>query len=226
MPRPVLLVEDDPAIVEFIRLGLGYEGYEVLSAASTREALAALRNGCPELIILDLTLPDGSGADLLATVRRSGETVPVIILSARDDVRDRVQGLNAGADDYLTKPFRFEELLARMRAVLRRHHPDRVRSVLECGAVRMDLDRHEVTVDGVPVDIGGREFTVLELLMQNVGRVLTREVLADRLWTLSTGVESNAIEAYISRLRRRLGPDGRTLIRTVRGVGYVMRASV
>ncbi len=219
-------MEDDPAIVEFVTLGLGYEGYTVTAAGTVQEALQTLRTSRPDLVILDLGLPDRSGFDVLGTLRDSGLATPVIILSARHDVPDRVSGLEAGADDYLPKPFRFEELLARIRAVLRRHHPSGADPVLACGGVRMDTARHEVTVDGAVVDVGGLEFELLELLLQNVGRVLTREVLMDRLWGHDSMTDSNVLEVHVSRLRRRLGAQGPRLIRTIRGVGYVLRAPV
>lgn len=224
--RRVLLVEDDHAIVEFISLGLGYEDYEVTAAGSVAEGLDRMRSARPDLIVLDVMLPDRSGLELLAAVRGSGLDLPVIILSARDDVDHRVRGLEAGADDYITKPFRFEELLARIRAVLRRHHPQVDDGVLSCDGVNLDAGRREVTVGGVVVELTGMEFDLLELLLSNVGRVLTREVLMSRLWGNPTVGDSNVLEVQISRLRRRLGEHGPRLIHTVRGVGYVMRAPV
>lgn len=222
--RHILLVEDDRAIVEFITLGLGYEGYQLSTAGTAGDALRILRSTRPDLMILDLMLPDRSGLDILAAMRDSGLTTPVIILSARDAVPDRVTGLEAGADDYLTKPFRFEELLARIRAVLRRHHPTTDDTVLRCGPVRLDLARHEVIVDNIIVEVTGLEFDLLELMLYNIGRVLTREVLMNRLWGQDSLTDSNVLEVHISRLRRRLGKCGPRLIHTIRGVGYVLRA--
>jgi DNA-binding response OmpR family regulator len=222
----VLLVEDDVAIVEFVSLGLGYEGYDVTAAGSVTEALERVRSLRPDLIVLDVMLPDRSGLALLKAVRGSGLDIPVIILSARDEVPHRVRGLEAGADDYLTKPFRFEELLARIRAVMRRHRPTAEGGVLTCGVLRLDTGRHEVTVDGSVVELTGMEFDLLELMLSNVGRVLTREVLMSRLWGGSSAGDSNVLEVQISRLRRRLGEHGPRLIHTVRGVGYVLRAPV
>lgn len=226
MNRRVLVVEDDVAIVEFISLGLGYEGYDVFSAGTVAEGLEQVRARRPDLIVLDVMLPDRSGLELLAAVRASGLDLPVIILSARDEVPHRVRGLEAGADDYLTKPFRFEELLARIRAVLRRHRPGADDAVLACGVLRLDAGRHEVTVAGAPVELTGMEFELLELLLSNVGRVLTREVLMSRLWGASSVADSNVLEVQVSRLRRRLGDHGPRLIHTVRGVGYVLRDPV
>ncbi|MGQ0575302.1 MAG: response regulator transcription factor [Pseudonocardia sp.] len=226
MAHHVLLVEDDDGIVEFVTLGLGYEGFRVTAAGSVADALAVLRGSRPDLVVLDVMLPDRSGLDLIATMRASGLTLPVIIVSAQEEWPNRVTGLDAGADDYLTKPFRFEELLARIRAVMRRHHPGADDDVLACGPLRLDVGRHEVTVDGAIVEVTGLEFDLLELLLGNVGRVLTREVLMDRLWGDVPHRDSNVLEAHVSRLRRRLGPVGVRLIRTVRGVGYVLREPV
>lgn len=222
-PR-ILLIEDDRAIVEFISLGLRYEGYEVTAALTGEQALRTVRDLRPDLIILDVMLPDRSGLDVLSALRESGLPVPVIIVSAQFEVTDRVEGLEAGADDYLTKPFRFEELLARIRAVMRRHGPSGTEEVLACGAVRLELASRQVTVDGKPTDVSGLEYQLLELLLANVGRVLTREVLMKRVWGFDWIGESNVLEAHVSKLRRLLGEHGPILIRTVRGVGYVLRA--
>lgn len=226
MVHRILLVEDDLAIVEFVTLGLGYEGYEVTAAATARAALEAIRGSRPDLLILDVLLPDRSGLEVLEAVRASGMGTPVIILSAQHDVPDRVAGLEAGADDYLTKPFRFEELLARIRAVLRRQDPRPKEDSLACGPILLDRARREVVVDGLLADVSGLEFDLLELLLGNVGRVLTREVLVSRLWGLDWVGDSNVLEVHISKLRRRLGVHGPRVIQTVRGVGYVLREPV
>lgn len=219
--RSVLLVEDDESIIEFVSLGLGYEGFDVQVARNGLDALHVLRRQVPDLLLLDLMLPGASGMEILTEIRRR-RSVPVIILSARDEVADRVAGLEAGADDYLPKPFRFEELLARIKAVMRRVSAES-EDVLHVGELRMDLAARTVMRDGRPVELTAKEFDLLAHLLANHRRVQSKDVLLDRVWGFDHVGETNIIEVHISNLRRKLG-EGPALIHTVRGVGYVVRS--
>lgn len=219
--RRILLVEDDDAIVEFLAVGLPYEGFEVEVARSGHGALGALADRGPfDLVILDLLLPGLHGLEVLASLRRSGDT-PVVILSAQDEVADKVAGLEAGADDYLQKPFRFEELLARIRAVLRRRDPS-IDDVVRVADLVVDPAARTATRSGVPVALTTKEYDLLELLAANADRVLTRDILLERLWHDDPG-DSNSLEVHVSNLRRKLERHGPRLIHTLRSVGYVLR---
>lgn len=221
--RRLLLVEDDPSILDFLPIGLSYEGYDVTTARSGHGALAELATSGPfDIVVLDLGLPGIDGRDVLSSIRRTSD-LPVLILSARGDVGDRVAGLQAGADDYLPKPFRLEELLARLDAVLRRRGPDppvRIRA----GDVVVDRSARTVHRDGALIEVTTLEFDLLELLISNCDKVLTRDVIADRLWGIDVG-DSNTLEVHISKLRRKLERRGPRAITTVRGVGYVFRSA-
>jgi two-component system, OmpR family, response regulator MprA len=219
----VLIVEDDRGIADVVSVGLAQEGFDVRVATTGPRALEALRDEPPDLVVLDLGLPGLSGHEVLAHVRRLG-SLPVVILSARSELSDRVAGLEAGADDYLVKPFRFEELLARIRAVLRRSAPDGADATTVVGDLVLDRDARQVTRAGRPVELTTREFDLLELLISNAGKVLTREVLFDRVWNYDFLGESSVIETHVSNLRRKLEAHGPRLVHTVRGVGYVLRA--
>lgn len=220
--RRLLVVEDDDAIVEFLSVGLAAEGFEVIVARTGHAALAALDEKGPfELVVLDLLLPGVHGLEVLSVIRRRGD-LPVVILSAQSEVGDRVTGLQAGADDYLPKPFRFEELLARIQAVLRRRDPT-VDQMLRVGNLVVDHATRVVTRSGQPVDVTTKEFDLLELLATNIDRVLTREVIVDRLWGLDELGDSNVLEVHVSNLRRKLETHGPRLVHTVRSVGYVLR---
>jgi DNA-binding response OmpR family regulator len=173
-----------------------------------------------DAVILDLTLPDGDGIDLLREWRKSGFTEPVLILSARDTVEDRIKGLDVGADDYLPKPFSLEELLARMRSLLRRQSTVK-QTVLEHSGIRLDLLGRTVQVGGQPIDLTSREYALLEIFMQNQGRILPRTLITDKIWASSYDVDTNLLDVYMSRLRSKLETtSGKTLFKTVRGVGY------
>jgi two-component system OmpR family response regulator len=221
----VLLVEDDPAIVEVVRLGLSYEGAEVLVATDGVQAVQQHRHGDPDLVVLDLMLPRLGGLEVLRRIRAHRDT-PVIVLTARAGLEDRVGGLEAGADDYVTKPFQFPELVARMRAVLRRRGAtgDQNHETIEIGALRIDPAAHTVTRDGTEVDLTARQFAILELLARNARRVLSKEQIFERVWGSSHMGDANVVEQQISGLRERIGDrDGDRLIHTVRGIGYVLR---
>jgi len=213
-----LLVEDDPLLGDGIQVGLMQGGDAVDWMRDGESAEAALRTEDYELMVLDLGLPGRSGLEVLQALRGRGSDLPVLILTARDTVADRVAGLDAGADDYLIKPFELDELRARIRALVRRRH-GRASPVIRHGALELDPAAHTVTVDAQPVKLSQREFAVLNLLLDNRGRVLSKSRLEEGLYAWGEEVESNAMEVYIHHLRKKLGAD---LIRTVRGVGYVI----
>ena len=212
----VLLVEDDPMIGDSLRKGLRLEGFAVDWVQDGSSAERALEVTDYALVLLDLGLPRKDGLSVLRGWRQQGSTVPVLILTARDAVPDRVEGLDSGADDYLVKPFDLTELLARMRALLRRQ-AGRARDLIEIGALRLDPVAHAVDYRGQPVQLSAREFALLHALAESPGAVLSREQLEDRLYGWGEEVESNAVEVHVHNLRRKLSAQ---LIRTVRGVGY------
>ena len=217
----LLLVEDDPMIGEALRAGLKRDGFTVDWVREARAAHSALRTEpLPfELLLLDLGLPSGDGLELLKSERQRGLALPVLIITARDAVSDRVQGLDAGADDYLIKPFDLDELGARIRALLRRRGA-RPAVLLEHLGVRLDPASHEVTRDGAAVALSPREFALLQLLLERPGTILSRAQLEERLYGWGEEVESNAVEVHIHGLRKKLGAD---FILNVRGVGYRVR---
>ncbi|BCB73800.1 response regulator transcription factor [Phytohabitans flavus] len=215
----ILIAEDEPRIASFLTKGLRAAGYVTTVVETGVDAAAYARSADFDALILDLGLPGQDGLSVLAQIRARGERLPVIVLTARDAVPDRVTGLDQGADDYMTKPFSFEELLARLRARLRDRGRD-TPTTLRAGAVVMDLVRRTVTADGQPVELTAREFLLAETLMRHPGQVLSREQLLDRVWGLAHDPSSNVVDVYIGYLRRKLGQE---LIHTVRGVGYRLR---
>ncbi|MFD0668442.1 response regulator [Ramlibacter sp. MAHUQ-53] len=212
----LLLVEDDPMIGRAVRLGLQDAGFAVDWALDGREAELALAHDVYDLAVLDLGLPRKDGMVLLRELRARRDTLPVIVATARDAVSDRIAGLNAGADDYVLKPFDLDELVARIRALLRRR-AGHASPVLACGSLALDPARREVHLRGEPVALSAREFSLLEALMQRPGAVLSREQLEDAVWGWQQEVGSNAVEVHLHNLRRKLGAE---TIRNVRGVGY------
>lgn len=214
----ILLVEDDALLGDGVEAGLKQAGYAVDWVHDGVAAELALRNGGHDAVILDLGLPRKSGLEVLAQARRGGNRIPVLILTARDTVSDRVKGLDAGADDYLVKPFDLHELTARVRALIRRAH-DAPAPVLRIAGIELDPAARTVRHENKSVDLPAREFGLLHALLLNAGRVLTREQLGDALYGWGEEVESNAIDVHIHHLRRKLAPDA---IRTVRGVGYMI----
>ena len=223
MPDKILLVEDEEKLARVVELELRYEGYEVEKAFDGREGLEKALTGDFDLILLDIMLPSLSGMEVLRRLRRESQ-VPVIMVTARDNVVDKVSGLDSGADDYITKPFEMEELLARIRAALRKRPVRQESAVLTAGPLTMDPERHEVTVKGTPVELTRREFDLLRYLLENKEKVISRESLLDNVWGFDFVGETNAVDVYIRFLRAKIDEAfGIKLIHTVRGVGYVIR---
>jgi heavy metal response regulator len=220
----LLVAEDDRKVASHIRQGLQEEGYAVEVAPDGTAALDLLLDGPPfDLVILDVMLPGQDGFTVLRRLRERRIETPVLFLTARDTVPDRVAGLDLGADDYLTKPFSFDELLARVRALLRRGHGRRV-PLLKVTDLTLDPATREVTRGNRKVELTVREFALLEFLMRNVGRVQSRSMLTEHVWGLNFDPESNVIDVYVGYLRRKVdGPGERRLIHTIRGAGYVLR---
>ena len=212
----VLLVEDDPMIAKGLQTALRQDGYAVDGVSDGRRAAEALRTERFDIVLLDLGLPGRDGLEVLRELRGRGDSTPVIIVTARDDIRNRIEGLDAGADDYIIKPFDLDEIAARMRSVLRRA-AGRGDPCIRHRGISLNPVTQTVERDGVPVVLSAHEFSVLEALLQRPGAVLSRAQLEDRLYGWSDSIESNAVEVYIHALRRKLGSDS---IRTLRGVGY------
>lgn len=214
----LLLVEDDAILRDGLQAGLSMLAFQVEAVSLLSDAEAAMRAGSFDAVVLDVMLPDGSGLDLLRRLRAEADPTPVLLLTARDTVGNRVQGLDLGADDHLGKPFDLEELAARLRAVVRRGQGRSVPG-LAWGGLVLDPARREVTLDGAPVSLSRREFAVLEALMERPGIILSREDLQERLYGWLDEVESNTVEVHVHKLRAKLWRD---VIRTVRGIGYRM----
>jgi len=214
----LLLVEDDPIIGDGVRRGLRQDRFALDWVRDCAEAELALDGTDYDLVLLDLGLPDRPGLEWLQALRRRGDPVPVVILTAVDAVPERIAGLDAGADDYLVKPFDLDELAARIRAVLRRRG-GRAEPLLTHGTLQLNPATHETTWQGRPITLSGREFRLLEALLERPGAVLSRAQLEERLYGWGEEIESNAVEVYVHKLRKKLGPD---IIRTVRGVGYLL----
>jgi two-component system response regulator MprA len=219
----ILVVEDEAEIAGYLRRGLSFEGFVVETAADGQAALVAVRERPPDVIVLDIMLPKIDGFEVARRIRTASD-VPIIMLTARDAVPDRVQGLEAGADDYLVKPFAFEELLARIKAQLRRVQGRNTGNVLRYAFLQMDVAAHETTVNGRRIELTAKEYELLELFMRHPQQVLTRDIIYDRVWGYDFGGESNIIEVYVRYLRQKLEHHGESrLIHTVRGVGYILR---
>lgn len=216
----VLIVEDQERLGKFLKNGLSEHTYTVSLVGTCAAARDALCETGYDLIVLDLGLPDGDGMDLLREWRKSGFNEPVLILSARDTLEDRIKGLDIGADDYLPKPFSLEELLARSRSLLRRHSTSKD-TVLEHRGIKLDLLGHTVHVDGKPIDLTSREFALLEIFMHNVGRILPRTLISEKIWDAHYDVDTNLLDVYMSKLRAKFDTrQDQPLFKTVRGVGY------
>jgi DNA-binding response OmpR family regulator len=218
----ILIVEDQERLGQFLERGLKECAYTVQWVRNRKDALDALAESSVDVIVLDLGLPDGDGIDMLRQWRASGFNEPVVILSARDSVEDRIKGLNVGADDYLPKPFSFEELLARVRSLARRQSSVK-QVVLEHQGVRIDLLSHTVKVNGRPIELTSREYALLEIFLQNPGRILTRTLISEKIWASHYDVDTNLLDVYMSRLRAKLeNSTAKPLFKTIRGVGYQM----
>jgi two-component system OmpR family response regulator len=221
----VLVVDDEPNIAEVVTMALRFNGFTVETAASGREALAAVSSFKPHLMVLDVMLPDMEGFDVAARLGAQRAGLPIIFLTARDATEDKLRGLTGGGDDYMTKPFSLEELVARIRTILRRAgqaDAESVRLVFE--DLELDEESHEVTRAGTAIELTATEYRLLRYLMLNPRRVMTRAQLLDHVWNYDFGGDGRVLETYISYLRKKLDAHGPSLIRTVRGVGYALQA--
>ncbi|GJM80998.1 response regulator transcription factor [Paenibacillus timonensis] len=226
MRSAILVIDDDEKITSMLRRGLAFEGYDVYTAQNGAEGLSMMMSADPDLIILDVMMPKVDGFEVCRRLREGGSTVPVLMLTAKDEVENRVKGLDLGADDYLVKPFALEELLARVRALLRRKE-----AAGEAGSQRlifedivMDLDSREVTRAGQRLELTAKEFELLHLFLQNPKRLLTRDLIMDKIWGYDYSGESNVLEVYIAMLRQKTEEHGgKRVIQTIRGAGYILR---
>ena len=222
MAEKILLVEDEEKMARMLELELQHEGYTVEKAFDGLTGLERAEKGGPDLVLLDVMLPGMSGMEVLRRLRRTS-SVPVILLTARDAVTDKVSGLDSGADDYITKPFAIEELLARLRAALRKRQGKAVQALSACG-VELDVQKHEVRVSGKSVELTLREFELLRCLLEHKGQVMTRDMLLEKVWGYDFSGETNTVDVYVRFLRAKIDEKfGIKLIHTVRGVGYQIR---
>ena len=217
----VLVVDDEPQIVDFLQMGFTYEGFRVFAAFTGPEAIQAAAAHKPDIIILDIMLPSADGLEVTRQIRKTHDTA-IIMLTAKDDIDDRVAGLDLGADDYVTKPFAFKELMARVRAVLRRHG-NNFADILTFHGITLDRGTRIVTHDEQPVELTPREFDLLELFLMHPRQVLTRDVILVRVWGYDYVGDDNIIEVYVRHLREKLNDNPPRLLQTVRGIGYTLR---
>ncbi|WP_028709229.1 response regulator transcription factor [Propionicicella superfundia] len=224
-PIRVLTVDDEQSITELLSMAMRYEGWEVTTAASGTAAVKAASQTRPDAIVLDMMLPDFDGLEVMRRIRASQPEVPVIFLTAKDAVEDRIGGLTAGGDDYVTKPFSLEELIARLRALLRRTGASLIRSEsqLIVGDLVLDEDSHEVSRGGTDIHLTATEFELLRYLMRNPRRVLSKAQILDRVWNYDFGGQANVVELYISYLRKKIDVGRRPMIHTLRGAGYMLK---
>ena len=225
MRSRILIVDDDEKIISMLRRGLAFEGYDVLTASNGAEGLKVILSEDPDVVVLDVMMPQVDGFEALRRLREGGSTTPVLMLTAKDEVENRVKGLDTGADDYLVKPFALEELLARVRALLRRKTgDDSSNHRLTYEDLVMDTDAREVIRSGQRLELTAKEFELLHLFMQNPKRVLSRDLIMDKIWGYDYSGESNVLEVYIAMLRQKTEDHGgKRLIQTIRGAGYILR---
>jgi two-component system OmpR family response regulator len=222
-PR-ILIVDDEPSIRELLSTSLRFAGFGVRSVANGAQTISAVLEEEPDLIILDVMLPDMNGFSVTKRLRTAGYTAPILFLTAKDEVEDKVQGLTVGGDDYVTKPFSLDEIIARIKAILRRTIQENEEAVLEVGPIVLDQDTHEVSVDGTSVDLSPTEFKLLRYLMQNANRVLSKAQILDHVWEYDFNGDAGIVESYVSYLRRKLDPlTDESLIQTKRGFGYMLK---
>ncbi|MFE5511968.1 response regulator transcription factor [Streptomyces sp. NPDC056529] len=221
----VLVVDDEASLTELLSMALRYEGWQVMSAGDGAAALRSAREFRPDAVILDMMLPDVDGLSLLGSIRRELPDVPVLFLTAKDAVEDRIAGLTAGGDDYVTKPFSLEEVVARLRGLIRRSGAAQARSesLLTVGDLTLDEDSHEVTRGGTSIHLTATEFELLRYLMRNPRRVLSKAQILDRVWSYDFGGQANVVELYISYLRRKIDAGRSPMIHTRRGAGYLIK---
>ncbi|MFC9592846.1 response regulator transcription factor [Streptomyces sp. NPDC056944] len=221
----VLVVDDEASLAELLSMALRYEGWQVRSAGDGAAALRSAREFRPDVVILDIMLPDVDGLSLLGSIRRELPDVPVLFLTAKDAVEDRIAGLTAGGDDYVTKPFSLEEVVARLRGLIRRSGAAQTRSesLLAVGDLILDEDSHEVTRGGDSIHLTATEFELLRYLMRNPRRVLSKAQILDRVWSYDFGGQANVVELYISYLRRKIDAGRSPMIHTRRGAGYLIK---
>ena len=226
-PVRVLVVDDEPTLSELLAMALRYEGWEVRTAADGASAVRTARDFRPDAVVLDVMLPDFDGLEVLRRLRAQTPDVPVLFLTARDSVEDRVAGLTVGGDDYVTKPFSLEEVVLRIRAILRRSLGEQQQlvdgGVLRYADLEMDEDAHEVRRGGHRVDLSPTEFNLLRYLLTNAGRVVSKAQILDRVWKYDFGGDGRIVESYVYYLRRKIDKTDPPLIHTVRGVGYALR---
>ena len=221
----ILIIEDNPKVAGFIKRGLQEEHYAVDLASDGEEGLFLAQNSEVDLIILDLLLPKQNGLEVLRALRKDRINTPVLILTAKDSPKDKVEGLDLGADDYLTKPFGFEELLARVRALIRRKN-GLATNILKLADLEMDLVKHKVTRGQKEIDLTNREYALLQYFLNHVGRVMTRTMLSSHVWEQDFDTSSNVIDVHIARLRRKIDDEfPEKLLRTIRGTGYILEAT-
>ncbi len=226
-PVRVLVVDDEPTLADLLSMALRYEGWEVRSAGDGMTAVRTARDFRPDAVVLDMMLPDIDGLEVLRRLRGETPEVPVLFLTAKDSVEDRITGLTAGGDDYVTKPFSLEEVVARLRGLMRRmgHAPLRADSQLVVGDLTLDEDSHEVRRGGDLVALTATEFELLRYLMRNPRRVLSKSQILDRVWNYDFGGQANVVELYISYLRKKIDAGRNPMIHTMRGAGYVLKAA-
>jgi two-component system OmpR family response regulator len=224
-PLRVLVVDDEANIAELVSMALRYEGWQVSTALNGTKAVQAAKDTDPDAVVLDVMLPDMDGLEVLRRIRTSNPDVPVVFLTARDAVEDRIAGLTAGGDDYVTKPFSLEEVVARLRALMRRTGARRAeeRPVLVVGDLELDEDSHEVSRAGEEISLTNTEYELLRYLMRNERRVLSKSQILDRVWNYDFGGQANVVELYISYLRKKVDVGRDPMIHTVRGAGYVLK---